>query len=303
MSNKVTSPLLAFTILLFMSMAVYPKEAEDDALYLQGKKSFYNNNYQQAIQTYQRIVKNFPNSKYIPDAYFWIGYSHERLSQPIEALQAYEMVIKTDRDGRWAGDARAKMVDIATVLIGQGSTNFQSVIKEQLDHVDRATRLRAMLALAGLQNETVLPLLVQTFRSETNPAIKMRMFVALENYQPEKIKPVLAEVLKSQDDAYLKLRALQVFERFHDPSVVPILKYTIENEGEPAVRFKSAQVLSSYPSDEVTAAMLDVLRNNSDEKMRQAALNYLQRVSSKKIQPQILAAVPNEPVPHLRLQM
>ena len=54
--------------------------------------------YEQAIEAYNAVMKNYPKSTFIADAYVKVGLSYKTLKQPDKAREAFEYVVKTYPD-------------------------------------------------------------------------------------------------------------------------------------------------------------------------------------------------------------
>ena len=47
---------------------------------------------QQAIEALQKLVRTYPNSKYIPHAHYWLGRCYDYINQDHQAITAYQLV-------------------------------------------------------------------------------------------------------------------------------------------------------------------------------------------------------------------
>ncbi len=59
-----------------------------------GKRFFEKQDYTTAINTFQRLIKEYDNTKYVPTAHYWIGKIHEATGQNQEALKMYGEILK-----------------------------------------------------------------------------------------------------------------------------------------------------------------------------------------------------------------
>ena len=52
----------------------------------------------EAVEAYERVIRNYPHSDILPEAYYKGGISYERLGQPDKAREACEYVVKNYPD-------------------------------------------------------------------------------------------------------------------------------------------------------------------------------------------------------------
>lgn len=110
-----------------------PNLTYSDQLYLKKGEVFYSQrNYEKAKQSYKDFVAYFPKSKYIADAYFWIGKCSANLNQLEEAAFNFKLVFNSYPQSSVAPNA---VVELSTVLIQQ--KRYDEALQSLEDAEDR----------------------------------------------------------------------------------------------------------------------------------------------------------------------
>jgi tol-pal system protein YbgF len=79
------------------------------AQYYVGESLFQQQKYQEAVTAYGRVIENYRNSSWEPEALYKQGQSFERLQDVARARQAYEAVVKRFPDSTAAVHARQRL--------------------------------------------------------------------------------------------------------------------------------------------------------------------------------------------------
>ena len=53
-----------------------------------------------AAAAYERVIRDYPSSNILPEAWYKVGISYDRLGQPDKAREAFESVVKNYPDQR-----------------------------------------------------------------------------------------------------------------------------------------------------------------------------------------------------------
>jgi tol-pal system protein YbgF len=104
------------------------QKMSDDALYKMAKQSFDAGKYDAARTGFQRLLKDYPNSKNADNAQFWVGETYYREKWYEKAILEYHEVIKTYPKGNKARAAMLKQ-GLAFEAIGD-KKNARLMLKE-----------------------------------------------------------------------------------------------------------------------------------------------------------------------------
>lgn len=117
---------------------------------------------QQAIKAFQKLIRSYPNSKYIPWAHYWLGRCYAYIKDDYQAITQYQIV-----ESRYAGSAisdRAQL-ELARVYVRQGYLTRAETLYENLigSSADRKISVAATQELRPLQT--------QPFKIQRKPTI------------------------------------------------------------------------------------------------------------------------------------
>ena len=90
-----------------MYLKTFPKsEMADDAQYYIGESYASASNHKDAVVAYQKVIDDHANGDMVPEAWYKLGISYDRLGQPDRARAAFEQVVKQFPESQAGGLAR-----------------------------------------------------------------------------------------------------------------------------------------------------------------------------------------------------
>lgn len=111
----------------------------------EGLKFFNNRNYKQAIVSFRKVIIHYPDSKEAQEAQFYLGESYYKLGELVRAFQEYERLIKRYPNSKYIEEVLQRQYNIGEELISRSPkllgldlynfvehpaiTVFQSIIK------------------------------------------------------------------------------------------------------------------------------------------------------------------------------
>ena len=75
-----------------------PAELEVEDIYMEAYKAYKANQFEEAREKFQAILKNYPDNEYSDNARFWIGESHYKEKKYEDAILAYEELFKKNQN-------------------------------------------------------------------------------------------------------------------------------------------------------------------------------------------------------------
>ncbi|HPG42004.1 MAG TPA: GWxTD domain-containing protein [bacterium] len=163
-----TRPLwILLLLLLFSIQFALPQAGEHTAqvIYLEGKKKTIDQEWDQAINAFNKVLAEHPHSKYVDESRFWIGYCYEKKDgQTKKAFDAYDAVAG-NATSVWADDARLRQILIAEKLLPENE-KYKIFLIEQLASANIQFRQLAAIALGKSGEGLSLPVLKQIPREE-----------------------------------------------------------------------------------------------------------------------------------------
>ena len=139
----------------------------------------------QAIEAFQKLIRNYPNSPYVPRAHYWLGRCYTHIEDDYQAITQYQTV-----ESRHAGSkvSDPAQLELARVYVRQGyitraETLYANLIESSAD--------RGIVVAA---TQELRPLKTQPFKIQRKPIVSPPERVAQAQTQsrpqPVPIKPI-----------------------------------------------------------------------------------------------------------------
>ena len=137
----------------------------------------------QAIEAFQKLVRSYPNSRYVPRAHYWLGRCYAYIGDDYQAITQYQIV-----ESRYAGSEvfdRAQL-ELARVYVRQGYLTRAEVLYANLigSSADRKIIVAA--------TQELRPLKTQPFKIQRKPIISTpeRVVEAQTQSKPQPVPPI-----------------------------------------------------------------------------------------------------------------
>ena len=82
------------------------------AAFFQAICLFKEQKFKRAIRKFEKIIREYPQSDYVPEAYYHIGLSYRALNNPEKAKSSFEKVIKDFPESRWTGYSEERLKEV-----------------------------------------------------------------------------------------------------------------------------------------------------------------------------------------------
>lgn len=115
---------------------------------------------QQAIEAFQKLIHNYPNSQYIPQAHYWLGHCYVYIGADYQAITQYQIV-----ESRYASSeiSDSAQLELARVCARQGY--FTRAEKLYANLIESSTEWEIIIAAT----EELRPLKTQPFKTQQKP--------------------------------------------------------------------------------------------------------------------------------------
>lgn len=138
---------------------------------------------QQAIEAFQKLVRSYPNSRYVPRAHYWLGRCYAYIGDDYQAITQYQIV-----ESRYAGSEvsdRAQL-ELARVYVRQGYLIRAEVLYANLIG---ASADRKIIVAA---TQELRPLRTQPFKIQRKPVVSTpeRDVQAQTQSKPQPVLPI-----------------------------------------------------------------------------------------------------------------
>jgi len=162
MKKKIVITLLLLFGLAGLSDNVWSQSLQNGQrrMYESAKRRTVAQDWKQAARLYEKMIQEYPDSRYDDEAKFWVGYCLEKEDgRQQEAFETFDELVKKRPDSPWADDAVLRQISLAESFVQKGDNKYRSFLKDQLAHDDAKIRHQAALALGRLGDASVLPVL------------------------------------------------------------------------------------------------------------------------------------------------
>jgi hypothetical protein len=195
--------------------------AKDQEMLNQAKILMMEQKWEEARLTFQRLIRDFPQSSLLPQAYYHSAYCLRLQKKPEEALPAYELFLqKYPKEPYLAKEAGTAVVELALSMVQQGKTAYRNRLVAALANPVKEVRYFAAIRCSYLKdrelNALCVPILREIRDKEKQPEFTNPATIALLRIDPAALaQPEPKKDAKSKpkpDDTLVKMLHLQIFD-------------------------------------------------------------------------------------------
>jgi len=177
MKNKI----IIITLLCLANTSLYASDEDAQELYLEAKMMCVEQEWIEAIDTFEEVISQYSDSRYVDDAHFWIGYCLEKIPQrQTDAFLRFDKVVNQFPKSSWADDAIIHQVTLAEQFVREGKNQYKSFLAEHLNSTIAEIRNRTALALGRLGDKRALPVLKDITKDKDFGAVASNLVASLE---------------------------------------------------------------------------------------------------------------------------
>ncbi len=132
---------------------------EDFKLFNEGMELRIQREWDKALEKYEQLKLQHPNSKYVDDADFWSAYILEEQGKESEAFSAYQQMKKKHPESPWADDATMHQIGLAEKFVKKGENSYKPFLTEHLESPNKNVKYQAALSLGKLGDDRAIPVL------------------------------------------------------------------------------------------------------------------------------------------------
>jgi hypothetical protein len=196
--------------------------AKDQEMLNQAKILMWEQKWDAARETFQRLIRDFPQSTLLAQAYYQSAYCSRLQRKPEEALLAYELFLqKYPKEPTLATEAGKAIVDLAVPLVEQGKAAYRSRLVTALGSPNKEVRYFAAIRSSSLKdqglNTLCIPVLKEIRANEKQPEVVNPASIALLRIDPAALAkpdpPRPSKGTSKQGDAVVKMFYIQIFDQ------------------------------------------------------------------------------------------
>ncbi|MFZ5517378.1 MAG: tetratricopeptide repeat protein [Candidatus Zhuqueibacterota bacterium] len=158
--NSLQWKIIVAVCIIIFPLSIFAQD-ESTQLFYSAKRLMHQRKYDQALESYALLKKNFPDSKYVDDAEFWSAYILEKKEDDKNAFDAYERFAKNNPTSPFVDDAMVYQISVAEKLAWRGDKTYQEFIAIQLNASNQTVKYQASLSLGKLRDSRAIPTLKQ----------------------------------------------------------------------------------------------------------------------------------------------
>lgn len=271
--------------------ALFQEEAEQEAraraeeAYRRAREAFARERFEEAIRQFAALREQFPESTWVPDAYYWQAFSQYRLERLRDALALLERQLAEYPQARINREARDLELRIRSLLGQRGDARAaqRALVEAQL----ALAADRTMPALAADQAAMVAEMALA--RSAMASEVALQRAAVIEQIAVQRAQAAMSAVATPAADLpqecegdEIRHAAMQALMQMDSDRALPILRRVLERRDECSapLRKQAIFVLSQQSPEDAESLMLDVARNDPDPDVRSAAVFWLAEVGS-----------------------
>jgi hypothetical protein len=280
--------------------------------YDQAKQAIYQKDWEKALAALEKIEKNYSQSAYMGETYYWLGYSMNKMAADMadwarqieakkDAIEKLNTLVEKFASSDWATDARILRVQIAESLAKSGLDEYRKYINGPIGAAgqhpsaegearltpDEEIKLVALHALMGMDKEKAFPVLEQMVRTEKSEELRAQAVFVLSQSKDAKVVPLLADL--AVKDPSSKVREMAVFwlGQSKDEAALDALLKNYASAGA-EVKTRLIMAFGQNESSKAKAKLIEIAKSGEEAKIREQAIFWLGRSRGNDIAPALV---------------
>lgn len=193
--------IMALVIAAATIIAGFAQAGKDQALFNDAKILIFDKKWDEARGAFQRVIREYPSSPIVPQAYYYIARCFQFQGRQEDALQQYESFLKRyPNEPFLPAEARNAIVELAATLHEKGNHAYRDRLVSSLSDPDKAVRYFAAIRSSQLKDRYLasmaVPVLKEIAGKESEQDLVDRARIALLRLEPEALPPPAPESKK-----------------------------------------------------------------------------------------------------------
>ena len=239
-----------------------------DSLYREGRRLLNRGRYVEAAAAFGEIIRRYPRSALVPDAYYWSAFALYRTDDDGNLRRAATL-LETQQsrygDAETEGDGEALLARVYGELARRGDPRAAEWVQSRASAAapapDPEERQRADC-------------------SDEDDDPRMAALNALMQMSPASAAPILRRVLERRDacSEALRRQAVFVLSQLHTSETEEVILSVARSDPSADVRRQAVFWLSQAGGDRAVAALDSIARGSSDAELREQAIFALSQI-------------------------
>ena len=165
------------------------QSAREQTLSNDGKILIFDKKWPEARGVFERVIRDYPRSPLVPQAYYYIARCYQFQGKQQEALKAYEAFLQKFPDEPFLpAEAKGAVVELAASLFEKGNQAYRNQLVSSLKDPGREVRYFAAIRCSQLKDRTLasmaIPVLKEIVAKEAGEDFVNRARIALLRLEP-----------------------------------------------------------------------------------------------------------------------
>jgi len=192
--QAIAASTLVAGLLAGLSTPLPAQRGRDQEIFNQAKIFMFDKKWGEAHDVFLRLIREFPGSNVVPQAYFFSARCLQLQGKPGDAIRAYEdFVRKYPLEPILPAEARNSIVEIAALLFEKGDRSYKDRLAAALADGRKEVRYFAALRCSSLKDlqldSMIIPILKDIVSGETERELVDRAEIALLRLEPKALSP------------------------------------------------------------------------------------------------------------------
>jgi hypothetical protein len=296
-------------------MAVGNALAQDaESTYAEARRALNRLEFNAAIAGFQALRRNFPDSRYESDSYYWEAFALERSGDLAGAVEVIDTLLREHPDAATRSDAQDLKIRSCMELARQGHRECAEEIDSTVNAegaTDEEMRLAAVNALIYLRAERAVPIAAKLVANREQPLAVRRqaLFILADMAEMPAVATQVREVLQSvalDTTEETEMRSEAVFWLSQTPGedTLAMLEQLLNDTTDPELRQRAIFAISQQPGAEGLAVLERIVLNEAlDNETRQQAIFSIGQARGPEALPFLTRAYTGLADPELKQQV
>ncbi|MFC1563719.1 HEAT repeat domain-containing protein [candidate division KSB1 bacterium] len=261
---------------LARNLALSNYQDADAKAYRKAYNLVLNEKWPEAREAMNEFKKNYPESRRISSAEYWICVTYEKLDYPGEQVfRLYEDFIKEYANSSWVDDARSNMVRIGSELIRSGNREYEVKVQDIRRESDEALALAALYALGTDNEEEVLPQVIEMYDNTASERIRKELVYILARFKSKAASDKLLDIILNNPDSDIFSVSIHGLSEKEYKELPEIMNRIIWNETNEELIKSAVYSLPNIKMVESDNMLIKIVGEHPNPEIRKAAIHML----------------------------
>lgn len=205
----------------------------------------------------------YPSDELADDAGFWACYARERAhrNELEENFACYKGFVAVHPQSRWADEAKAGMVRLATELTRTGKTEYEREVQAlKNDQADEQVTLSALYALSEFDDAESVAAVLDVYERAASPRLREGAVQVLVRMEAPDLDALLLKIAQEDDHVNVRRAAAWELAREGNDTAVTFFKAMAIEDDDAQMRQFAVEALSKIGTARAKRALIEVLR-------------------------------------------